>query len=171
MDLMSPIETDCEVNTKKLDKKQNINDQLCTNFKDKFQHVIKSKKNRDNVIKYLNAKIPSKYKEDLEIQNIFSFLMYEMHVEWSLCPKIEELFLYMKEKNIGLDHEKFNNVKNKIQENDDFISNPPQVEEGVIECSKCKSKRTISFSKQTRSGDEACTVFVRCAECHYQFRM
>ena len=97
--------------------------------------------------------------------------MYEIFVEWSLCPKLDELFLYMKEQNLGFDHVIFNDIKHKINENDDFISNPPQVEEGVIECSRCKSKRTISFSKQTRSGDEACTVFVRCAECNHQFRM
>ncbi len=141
-------------------------------FKEKFQQIIKSKKNRENVVRYLKEKLPNQgnniTQEDL---NTFYFLMYEMHVEWSLCPKLEELFLYMKEKNLGFDHVFFQEIKHKLKENDDFIANPPQVEEGVIECNRCKSKRTISFSKQTRSGDEALTVFVRCAECHFQFRM
>lgn len=41
----------------------------------------------------------------------------------------------------------------------------PQVEEGMFQCSKCKSKKIFTMSKQTRSGDEAITVFARCSEC------
>ena len=142
---------------------------LETLFKQKFQHIIKSKKNRENIIQYLKKKLPNHEKQ--HETNLFYFLMYEMYVEWSLCPKLDELFLYMKTNNLGLDHIIFNDIKRRLKENDEFITNPPQVEEGVIECQRCKSKRTFSFSKQTRSGDEACTVFVRCAQCNFQFRM
>ena len=41
---------------------------------------------------------------------------------------------------------------------------PAEVEEGVLEC-KCGSKRTISFTLQTRSGDEGTSVWARCVEC------
>ena len=61
--------------------------------------------------------------------------MYEMHVEWSLCPKLEELFVHER-KNLGFDHVFFLQIKHKLKENDDFIKNPPQVEEGVIECNR-----------------------------------
>ncbi|NDF99366.1 MAG: transcription factor S, partial [Chitinophagia bacterium] len=36
---------------------------------------------------------------------------------------------------------------------------------------RCHSKRTFSFSKQTRRSDESSTVFVRCAMCHHTYRM
>ena len=50
------------------------------------------------------------------------------------------------------------------QEQDDFVTSPAEVEEGVLEC-KCGSKRTISFTLQTRSGDEGTSVWARCVEC------
>jgi DNA-directed RNA polymerase subunit M/transcription elongation factor TFIIS len=142
---------------------------LDTLFKQKFQHIVKSKKNRENVVQYLKTKLPNN--DPQQDTSLFYFLMYEMHVEWSLCPKLDELFSYLKTNNLGLNHVIFDDIKHRLKENDEFISNPPQVEEGVIECQRCKSKRTFSFSKQTRSGDEACTVFVRCAQCNFQFRM
>lgn len=41
----------------------------------------------------------------------------------------------------------------------------PSVDEGMFQCNKCKSKKIFTMSKQTRSGDEATTVFARCSEC------
>lgn len=41
----------------------------------------------------------------------------------------------------------------------------PEVEEGMFTCEHCKSKKIFTMSKQTRSGDEATTVFARCSEC------
>ena len=39
-----------------------------------------------------------------------------------------------------------------------------EIEEGVMECTKCGSKKTYSYTKQTRGGDEATTVFAICSE-------
>ena len=55
--------------------------------------------------------------------------------------------------------------RHKLEEQDDFLENPFEIEDGVIECNKCGSKRTYSYTKQTRSGDEATTVFSVCAKC------
>lgn len=57
--------------------------------------------------------------------------------------------------------------EHKIRQNeeDDFIENPFQVEEGVLECYKCGSKRTISYTKQTRSADEPASVIATCINC------
>ena len=49
-------------------------------------------------------------------------------------------------------------------EQNDFIENPFEVEEGVIEC-KCGSKRVFSYSKQTRGADEPMTTFAQCMSC------
>lgn len=45
----------------------------------------------------------------------------------------------------------------------------PEVDEGMFTCLKCKSKRIFTASKQTRSGDEATTVFAKCSECKNQW--
>ena len=47
---------------------------------------------------------------------------------------------------------------------------PAQVEEGVHMCKSCKSKRTMSISVQTRSGDEAMTQFISCTNCGKRWR-
>nr|QXT57838.1 transcription elongation factor TFIIS [Rhinella marina erythrocytic-like virus] len=39
------------------------------------------------------------------------------------------------------------------------------LEEGVIQCGKCKSKRVFTTSKQVRAADEPMTVFCYCVGC------
>lgn len=138
------------------------------NFKD-----IMSKDNRKKVYKYLKDYVETMegYHTDEERDDILLYLMYEIHTEWVSVPKLEDIFLFIKKKKMGYNHDQFLSIKSCFQEEEDFIINPPVIEEGVIECKKCKSKRTFSFNKQTRSSDEAVTVFVRCVDCKTQFRM
>lgn len=56
----------------------------------------------------------------------------------------------------------FDNYKECIVMKQDIAS---QIEEGVLECFKCKSKKIISFQKQIRSADEGITTFSQCSEC------
>ncbi len=51
-----------------------------------------------------------------------------------------------------------------------FQTNPFEVAEGVLQCGKCKSFRTYSFQRQTRSADEPATLYVTCAECGNKWR-
>jgi len=37
--------------------------------------------------------------------------------------------------------------------------------EGLVQCSKCKSKKTTFVEVQTRSADEPMTIFATCKEC------
>lgn len=67
-------------------------------------------------------------------------------------------------KKYNWDHETYADEKAKQDEQDDFIENPFEIEEGVIEC-KCGSKRVFSYSKQTRSADEPMTTYAECVEC------
>lgn len=39
------------------------------------------------------------------------------------------------------------------------------LEDGMFECTKCKSRKIFTTSKQTRRSDEATTVFATCSEC------
>jgi DNA-directed RNA polymerase subunit M/transcription elongation factor TFIIS len=40
-----------------------------------------------------------------------------------------------------------------------------EVVDGIFSCTRCKSKKIITTSKQTRSGDESTTVFAMCSVC------
>ena len=85
----------------------------------------------------------------------------------SLQNKLKDI----KEKNIGWNHPIYNDIKNKIKEQDEYIVNPFSVTEGVITCFKCKSKKTISYNKATRSSDEGITVHVTCSNCNNKWTM
>jgi DNA-directed RNA polymerase subunit M/transcription elongation factor TFIIS len=66
---------------------------------------------------------------------------------------------------IGWKHHSFDDAVMRLEEQDDFIEHPFQVEEGVLEC-KCGSKKVYSFSKQTRSADEPMTTYAQCVNCN-----
>ena len=61
--------------------------------------------------------------------------------------------------------------RDKIEEHDGFLVKPFEVEEGVLECGKCGSNKTISYTKQTRSGDESTSVFALCYNCNNKWKM
>lgn len=69
------------------------------------------------------------------------------------------------------EHPSFDEERERMRRLDDFLLQPPDVEEGMLECRRCHSRRTFSFSKQTRRSDESATVFVQCAQCGCNFRL
>ena len=120
--------------------------------------------NRWNVAKTLWKNAGS----DAEYAN---YLLYDVFAEYLVSPKVDDVFFSIRQNHIGWNHPVFQAFKKQQKEYDDFLTQPPEVEEGVIECSRCGSKKTFSFSKQTRRADESATVFVRCANCGKSFRM
>lgn len=61
----------------------------------------------------------------------------------------------------------FSKIRDKIEEENNFIENPiVDIEEGIIQCNKCKSHKTFSYQKQVRSSDEGFTLFVSCVDCN-----
>lgn len=74
----------------------------------------------------------------------------------------EEILL---QKKLGFEHEMFLEVKKKYEEQNNYLSHPIEVEEGVIQCNNCKSFRVFSITKQTRASDEPLTVFSQCTNC------
>ena len=67
---------------------------------------------------------------------------------------------------LGLRSEYYTDEKTKVDELNDFLNNPFEVCEGVLQCKRCKSFKTISYSKQVRKSDEATSVFASCIECN-----
>jgi len=68
-------------------------------------------------------------------------------------------------------HSKFKEVVDAQKEIFSYIENPYEVIDGMFNCPKCGSKKTISYSKQTRSADEGMSTFVFCAnkECRHRW--
>lgn len=104
-------------------------------------------------------------------QDNIDSLSYEIVCEYLFCNNLNQVVDQVKKKEIGWNHSNFESIAQDFQEQDDFLEKPPQVEEGVMECKKCGSKRTFSFSKQTRRSDESATVFIRCSNCTYMYRI
>ena len=71
---------------------------------------------------------------------------------------------------LGLDSPAFDAANFLDWRETDSILNPPKMMEGLYTCPKCKSKKTQSWDKQTRSSDEPMTTFIECTECNYGWR-
>jgi DNA-directed RNA polymerase subunit M/transcription elongation factor TFIIS len=124
--------------------------------------LFKKKQNSERLVEFLKTHYSP---EEVE------YLLYEIVVEYLYTDNLHQVMEQVQKKEIGWNHPNFSQISQDLQEEDDFIQNPPVVEEGVMECSKCHSKRTFSFSKQTRRSDESATVFVRCSNCNYTYKI
>jgi DNA-directed RNA polymerase subunit M/transcription elongation factor TFIIS len=129
-----------------------------------LNQFIKKDYNRKTIAKMLWRRANG----DMEYAN---YLCFEIMADYYCSFKLKDIINNIKRKKIGWNHINFEYLEKKQREYDEFILHPPEVEEGVIECHKCGSKKTYSFSKQTRRADESATVFVRCSNCSNTFKM
>jgi len=96
--------------------------------------------------------------------------IYEMAFQMQEDDRdLKHVFQALKDEKMGLSHPDFSVVSKKMEETDLFMNKTFETEEGVNECGKCKSKRTISFTKQVRSSDEGASVFITCIDCKNRF--
>lgn len=70
---------------------------------------------------------------------------------------------------LGWNHDQFKEYRKTQQEQDDYILNPFEIEEGVVQCPKCKSFKVFSVAVQTRSADEPTTTMAQCTQCKYKW--
>lgn len=66
---------------------------------------------------------------------------------------------------VGWNHPTFDKFRLREKDQDDFILNPFEVEEGVVTCIKCGSNRVFSTTIQTRASDEPMTTVAHCMKC------
>ena len=96
--------------------------------------------------------------------------LFEICYSLSNKKGVKTTYLKLVNNEFGKDADIFEEYKKIQEEQDEFITAPAEVEEGVLECGKCGGKRTISFSLQTRSSDEATSVWARCVQCGNRWR-
>lgn len=70
----------------------------------------------------------------------------------------------------GWEHPAFDSISKELKEEEEFIENPFEVKEGIMDCIKCGSKKTFAYQKQVRSADEGFTLFVSCLKCNHSWR-
>lgn len=79
---------------------------------------------------------------------------------------------------LGWGNKNFEHITNLVNEQNDFIKNPFEVEEGIFQCKAfiketgtiCGSKRVYSYAKQDRSSDEGTSVYAQCMKCGCKWR-
>jgi len=139
--------------------------QECRNIaKKSLKTVINVDKNIDiiekNIYKYV-----MECKKIENIESIYKEIVYQIIGDFVSKKNIKDVLQSIKDNKIGWEHGCFENIKFRQNEQDEFVINPFEVEEGALECKKCGSKRTFSYSKQVRSCDEPMTTFAQCISC------
>lgn len=99
-----------------------------------------------------------------ENEDEYNRVIFQVIGDILLGKKLKQILSDIKSYNFGWNHSSYNNARDIIDEQDDFIEHPFQVEEGVLEC-KCGSMKVFSYSKQTRSADEPMTTYAECVSC------
>ena len=104
-------------------------------------------------------------------ENIRDSIFYEICMDLKNSIKQKDVLDKIKNKKYNWNVDVFKPIKNALEEKENFIVCPFEVAEGALECNKCGSKKTFSYSKQTRSGDESTTVFATCVECRASWKI
>ena len=106
-----------------------------------------------------------------ENNTIYCNIMMEIIIILKNGLNPNEIISILDKEEFNWKNKSFNNIKKSIEEQHNFIVKPFEVDEGVLECGKCGSKKTFSYTKQTRGGDESTTVFATCSICGNNWKM
>jgi len=105
-----------------------------------------------------------------ENEDMYKTVIFQVISDIQGGTSIKETFRMIKDGNIGWKHHSYTLMSQRINEQNEFIENPFEVEEGVHTCRGCGSKRVFSYSKQVRSSDEGTSVFCECVACHIKWK-
>lgn len=130
--------------------------------------VISSEKNIRIIEK--NIFLISKDGENEEdIENDYKRYLMQIISDIKSSKPLKTILSSIKAKKVGWEHEEFEEIRIKQEEQDGYVINPFEVEEGIVTCPSCGSKRTISFPVQTRSCDEGTSISSSCVECKHSW--
>ena len=130
-----------------------------------LQTVLKQQQNIKTIEKAIHKCSKKLATQDDSYDSIYNKILYQTIGDIINGIDLPILIQNIKNNNVCWKHPCFNNIENRINEQDDFILNPFEVEEGVTECNKCGSKRVFTYSSQVRSCDEPMTTFAKCVKC------
>ena len=145
-----------------------------------LQTVLKQEQNitiLDRIIFDL-ATEQAKQSSELVVDYLYNSYLYQVIGDISNQVKLKDISLNLKNKQVDWDHPSFKAMSDRIAEQNDFIKNPFEVEEGVFQCKAinpatgkiCGSRRVYSYTKQDRSCDEGTSVYAQCVACKSKWR-
>lgn len=133
--------------------------------------VIDSEKNRKLFCKQIHSSIKNLSSDDEQREKLCLWATYQ--IVGLMLENKEEMKTYfsdVKNGKICWESKIYDGPRSRLEEHDDYIVNPFEVVDGVLECPKCHSTKTYSIQKQTRSSDEPMTTFSKCAKCGHNWR-
>jgi len=95
----------------------------------------------------------------------YKLILYGICVQISQKKKLKDIFKELQSGLVMWSDPCLDAINDQLKEQVSFIENPFEVEEGVMACNKCMSKRVFSYSKQSRSADEPSTTYAECVVC------
>lgn len=142
------------------------------------RHVLSQILKRPNNVDTLERYIFKYTTDEEEYVNVLYEIATEITSESSkttrlnstLKTTLQQILSRIFERKTLWNHPSFEDVRKLIEEEDEFTTRPFEVEEGILQCYKCQSKKTFSYQKQTRSADEGATTFAQCVECGNRWR-
>ena len=127
-----------------------------------LESVLKQSQNIKTVEKYIHT---VSCDDTEEYDSTYRKILYQTVGDILKGTKLKNIVVNIKKRKVMWNHSVFTDIKNQIDEHDEFIINPFEVEEGVTECGKCGSGRVFTYQKQTRGSDEPMTTFAKCVKC------
>ena len=146
-----------------ISKEQEYNTDVRDIGKLALKNVLKQEKNINIIEKYIHI-LSKKKEKDEDYDYVYKKILYQIIGDIIRGKDLKTLVKDIKKEMVCWNHPTFTDIKNKIDEHDEFIINPFEVEEGVTIC-KCGSVRVFTYSKQVRSCDEPMTTFAQCVKC------
>jgi len=137
------------------------------NGKNALKTVLTQEKNIDTIEKYI-YKLSSK--NNINIEENYNDNLYQIIGDIIDEVKLKTILENIKNNKLGWEHHSFDEMNICVAEQNDFIKNPFEVEEGVFQCKQCGSKRVYSYAKQDRSCDEGTSVYAQCVACKAKWR-
>jgi DNA-directed RNA polymerase subunit M/transcription elongation factor TFIIS len=134
--------------------------------RDALKTVLKQQKN----IETIERNIFNKIKSSLDPQKEYKIVIFQVIGDIHNGVELKEILGSIKNNKVGWNHDSYNEMANKIVEQNEFIRNPFEVEEGVFQCKACGSKRVYSYARQDRSCDEGTSVYAQCVACKAKWR-
>ena len=113
-----------------------------------------------------------------ELDEIYFQKLYQIIGDIILKIPTKDIIKNIETSKVDWDHPTFKENADRIAEQNDFIQNPFEVEEGIFQCKAidpatgkvCGSRRVFSYSKQDRSSDEGTSVYAQCVACKTKWR-